>query len=322
MSFASYFDTLNFYNYGTPFGSVPSWGYQDFSMPLFSFTGYSFMPSFSMPSIGFSGGYSFDTPSFSRSSVGGTKSYSSNNNYGFGSLTSSSRSNTNNTVAASTSFQAAATAHQETPASVFKERTVTPTAGCKYKRPNFKTSEAARLWDGFSAKASAFNPKTDLGPEFLNKVKKISGEIGCEYRDLLSLMQIESQLNPYIPNLAGYGAYGLIQFQPDTLRGLGYQPEDLLRMTPVQQLDIVKKHLVSQKKAKGLNGKLNAGQLYGLVLAPGYVNNSYFYAQGSRGYAANANLDKVYGNNNGKIEKSDLAACLSANRVNENIFVA
>lgn len=319
MSFASYFDTLNFYNYGTQFGSVSSWGYPGFSMPFYSFPSYSLFPSFSMPSSGFVGGYSFDTPSFG-SSVGYSKS-SAPKSYGFGSLTSSSRSSANNTVAASTSFQAVA-APQVTPASVFTERTVTPTGGSKYKRPSFKTTEAARLWDGFSAKASAFNPKTDLGPEFLNKVKKISGEIGCEYRDLLSLMQIESGLNPYVPNLAGYGAYGLIQFQPATLRGLGYQPEDLLRMTPVQQLDIVKKHLVSQKKAKGLNGTLNAGQLYGLVLAPGYVNNSYFYAQGSKGYSANANLDKKYGNNNGKIEKSDLAACLRANRVNENIFVA
>ena len=93
-------------------------------------------------------------------------------------------------------------------------------------------------------------------------------------------------------------------------------------MSPVEQLDIVKKHLVSAKKSRGLNGKLNAGQLYGLVLAPGYVNNSYFYSRGSNGYSANAQLDTKYGNNNGKIEKSDLAACISANRVNENIFVA
>lgn len=205
----------------------------------------------------------------------------------------------------------------------YPERIVTPGAGGKYKRPaSFKSKEAERLWGAFSSKASQFNPKTDLGPEFLNRVKEIANKIDCDYRDLLSVMQAESGLNPYIPNLAGYGAYGLIQFQPNTLRGLGYSPEQLLSMSPVEQLDIVEKHFIQAKKSAGLKGKLSSGEVYGLVLAPGNVNKQCLYSVGSRGYSANSAIDKRYGNNNGKIEKSDLAAYMSANRVNENVFLA
>jgi len=300
-------DSINFSYYSGVFGSYsPRYSYAN---PfLFSFTSGS--------SYGPCRYYGPSETSYSRESL--PKLSLSKNSY--------APAETSYTPQKATSFsvltsQRSGLGTQREEASLFRERTVTPRGGGKYKRPSsFKSNEAARLWNSFSSKASAFNPKTDLGPDFLAKVKKIAKEINCEYKDLLSLMQVESGLNPYMPNLAGYGAYGLIQFQPATLRGLGYQPEDLLTMSPVKQLDIVKKHLLSAKKSRGLNGKLSAGQLYGLVLAPGYVNNSYFYSRGCSGYSANAALDTKYGNNNGKIEKSDLAACIHSNRVNENIF--
>lgn len=324
MSFKPYFETVNYsyadttYTGVLPFGMYGfDGGFDVFSMPLFAFSGYSPLPSYYPHNNSIWAGYSFgDTSSSKSSSYAPETKFSTSKTYDFGSLTS----NRSSLPVVDTSFNVRSVAPET---SIYTQRTVTPTQTGKYKRPkSFKSTEAQKYWEAFSSKASQFNPKTDLGPEFLAKVKKIAGEVGCEYRDLLALMQIESGLNPYAPNLAGYGAYGLIQFQPNTLRGMGYQPEDLLTMSPVEQLDLVKKHLITTKKAKGLSGKLSAGQLYGLVLAPGYVNDAYFYKTGSRGYNANANLDKVYGNNNGKIEKSDLAACISANRVNENIFVA
>jgi hypothetical protein len=47
--------------------------------------------------------------------------------------------------------------------------------------------------------------------------------------------------SPAVPNKAGSGAVGLIQFMPSTAKGLGTSTEALKKMSAVQQLDFVKK---------------------------------------------------------------------------------
>lgn len=79
------------------------------------------------------------------------------------------------------------------------------------------------------------------GPEFLQKVRDISGRLGIRPEWLLSVMQNESGMNPAQRNLGGGAAMGLIQFMPDTARALGTTTDALSRMTAVQQLDFVER---------------------------------------------------------------------------------
>lgn len=82
------------------------------------------------------------------------------------------------------------------------------------------------------------------GTPFVDKVKRISAELGFNYVWLLAIMVSESGMrhtavNPYA------GATGLIQFMPATARGLGTSTEALAQMSALYQLDYVKKYYLS-----------------------------------------------------------------------------
>lgn len=78
---------------------------------------------------------------------------------------------------------------------------------------------------------------------FVEKVKKISANLGIEPNWLMAIMYFESAgtFSPSITN--NIGATGLIQFIPSTARGLGTSTSELRKMTAVQQLDYVEKYL-------------------------------------------------------------------------------
>ena len=326
-SYSSYSSSYSSYSSSnSPYYSsyLPSLNF-DLSPQTFSYS--SPYTSYSSARKSYSGGLDFSLNSYSSSyspySFGGlTGSSYVGNRYGLSFSYSQPSFNWCNSYSFAQNYRSTNTGgYQALGNSGIREKYSIPTKTGKYKTPSFKSSEARRLWTPFITKAAAFDPKRDLGPEFLAKVKQISLEIDCDYKDLLAVMHMESKLNPYIPNLAGYCAYGLVQFQPDTLRGMGYQPEDLLKMTPVQQLDVVKKHYLKEKASRGLTGKhLSTADVYGLVLAPAYMQRKVIYAGGTNGYNANKNLDLKFGNANGYIDRYDLEACAKANRVSESIF--
>src|ERR1700677_3250422 len=60
-----------------------------------------------------------------------------------------------------------------------------------------------------------------LGPSFWNRLGQISRSVGLEPEDLLAVMYYESGLDPAAINPHG-NATGLIQFEPSTLKGMGY----------------------------------------------------------------------------------------------------
>ena len=171
-----------------------------------------------------------------------------------------------------------------------------------------------------TAQEGKCRPKVKLDQAFLNKVKQISARIGCNYKDLLAIMNSESGLNSRAVNKNG-GATGLIQFMPSTAKGLGTTTEALKEMTPIQQLDYVEKFLVRAKNSSALKNKaqLTAGDLYALVFLPGRAGREVLTTQGEAYYNANSSTDE---NRDGQITKTDLGNRLMRKRVDESIFLA
>ncbi|MBM6401945.1 hypothetical protein [Phycicoccus sonneratiae] len=125
-------------------------------------------------------------------------------------------------------------------------------------------------------------------PEFLRRTEQIATKLGCKPEDLMAVMSFETggSFDPAQRNMAGGSARGLIQFMPDTARGLGTTSEALTRMTPVQQLDYVEKYFG--------NGRYTTVEgLYSKVLAGHAVNDpdAVLFREGTRAYRANRGVD-------------------------------
>ena len=160
-------------------------------------------------------------------------------------------------------------------------------------------------------------PKVKLTKSFLAKTKQVAQRIGCNYKDLLAVMNSESGLNSKAKNPKG-SAVGLIQFMPSTARQLGTTTEALYNMTPEQQLDYVEKfYLMNKKTYLKSDRKLSAGDLYTLTFMPAYVNKEVLTTTGQKFYNANRGLDV---NGDGQITKSDLAQRVQRKQVDESIF--
>lgn len=162
-----------------------------------------------------------------------------------------------------------------------------------------------------------------LDKHFLKKTKKIAKKLNCDYQDLLALMNSESGLNPK----ATCGSYvGLIQFGDAAITELrtkcgckGLTKEKILNMSRIEQLDLVEKLLMYNKKWKfAPNAKLSAGDLYAMILAPGRADREVLYSRGESGYnKTNAKMDY---NNDGKITKSEMSRRIREKSVKESIF--
>ena len=161
-------------------------------------------------------------------------------------------------------------------------------------------------------------PHVKLDKAFLDKVKGIASRLGCDYKDLLAVMNSESGLNSQAVNPNG-GATGLIQFMPSTARSLGTTTEQLKQMTPIQQLDYVEKFLQRAKQSSGLGNKqhLTAGDLYAMVFLPGRATREVLTTAGESYYEANKATDD---NHDGRITKTELGNRLMRKRVDESIF--
>lgn len=90
------------------------------------------------------------------------------------------------------------------------------------------------------------NKVKENAPVFIAKVKDISARLGINPNWLMAVMYNESGINHRIQNtkypMQGGYATGLIQFAPNTARGLGTTTDELRAMTNVQQLDYVYKY--------------------------------------------------------------------------------
>ena len=163
---------------------------------------------------------------------------------------------------------------------------------------------------------SGNSPKTKLDKAFLDKTKDISQRIGCDYKDLLAVMNSESGLKSTARNPKG-GATGLIQFMPSTAKMLGTTTDELRKMSPTQQLDYVEKYFNMVKKNAGLEGKrLSGADLYALVFMPGRAKRDVLTsASDGKTYSYNKGLDK---DGDGHISKADLQRRVAAGYVDES----
>jgi len=82
--------------------------------------------------------------------------------------------------------------------------------------------------------------------EFIEKVIKISNELGIDPNWLMFVMWFESRLKANAINPKSM-AVGLIQFMPSTAKALGTSTDGLLKMSKIEQLDYVYKYLKPYK---------------------------------------------------------------------------
>jgi hypothetical protein len=141
---------------------------------------------------------------------------------------------------------------------------------------------------GANANAIAWGAK--VSPEFRTKVVAVAKQIQCDANHLMACMAFETghTFSPAQRNAAS-GATGLIQFMPNTAKGLGTTVEKLARMSAVDQLDYVLKYF------KPWVGKLaSLSDLYMAVLAPvaiGKADSTAIYSAPSIQYEENKGLD-------------------------------
>lgn len=82
---------------------------------------------------------------------------------------------------------------------------------------------------------------------FVDKVKSISSKLDIDPNWLMAIMQFESA-NTFSPSVTNpIGAVGLIQFTPNTAKGLGTTTSALKSMSAVNQLDYVYKYFLPHK---------------------------------------------------------------------------
>ena len=126
---------------------------------------------------------------------------------------------------------------------------------------------------------------------------------------LMGVMQFESGIDPHKKNYAGSGATGLIQFMPDTARGLGTSTGALGQMSATQQLPFVEKYF--KNKAPHIK---NMRDMYMSVLYPAAMGkgaeHTLFSADsksrlGKISYKQNAGLDT---NKDGRVTAGEAAA--------------
>jgi hypothetical protein len=154
--------------------------------------------------------------------------------------------------------------------------------------------------------ASSIDTSAIQDPDFNKKLDKIAGLLGVDSSHLISIMKMESRMDPAAVNKQS-GATGLIQFMPDTARSLGTSVEALRGMSAVEQLDYVYKYF----KMVGVKPGMDLGDLYMAVFMPKYVgadDNTVLGKEGASGfsgkvYAQNKGLDK---NKDGAITVADV----------------
>ena len=151
-----------------------------------------------------------------------------------------------------------------------------------------------------------------VSQEFRNKVADIAKDLNTDPNFLMACMAFESgrTFRADVQNAAGSGARGLIQFMPSTAAALGTTTALLSEMTPVEQLDVVKKYFAHQKHLQTLS------DVYMAILWPAACGKPDSYVLFDKNdhdhpkrYVQNAGLDL---NHNGQVTKGEAAAKVQA----------
>lgn len=138
--------------------------------------------------------------------------------------------------------------------------------------------------------------------EFKQKVEAISAELQIDPDHLMAVISFETAgtFRTDIPNGAGSGATGLIQFMPRTAESMGTSTEALANMTPVEQLDYVRQYFIA---SAGQLGSLE--DVYLKVFYPEAIGRGADFVLPGRVYRQNNVFDK---NKDGEITVGEISA--------------
>jgi len=116
-------------------------------------------------------------------------------------------------------------------------------------------SNPSQEWDWKKEKSQKLPKSREAilnNPAFSNRLDQVCSKIWANREDLIKVMIAESWLNPKAVNPIS-NATGLIQFMPDTARGLWTSISSLRGMSAIQQLDYVEKYFVQSSRWVPLN---------------------------------------------------------------------
>lgn len=169
-------------------------------------------------------------------------------------------------------------------------------------------SDAGEQFNYGQIQGLAKNP--NVTPEFIAEVEAMAERLGARPEHLLAVMSFETG-GSFSPSETNFiGATGLIQFIPDTARGLGTSTAQLARMSSVEQLAFVEKYF-AQPQYAGKLGTLEG--VYSSVLSgtatPNPNDTLPGFVQGRSAYRSNSPLDY---NNDGRISSGEATSQVAA----------
>jgi len=133
-----------------------------------------------------------------------------------------------------------------------------------------------------------------IDQDFAASIESLGNDLGVDPMYLANTMYAESRLDPSIKNEAGSGATGLIQFMPGTAANLGTTTDELSRMTPVEQMEYVRRYFSADN--------LGAGRLRDLRNDPSQHNvNMAVFLPSMIGKPVDTQIPQEYWRQNGSI---------------------
>ena len=158
---------------------------------------------------------------------------------------------------------------------------------------------------GHQAAIGPQRAELEKDPAFNKVVDEVSKERSVDPRKLKALMKLESNMETNAVNKKS-AATGLIQFMPETAKGLGTTVEELIQMTAVQQMPFVAQHLKEALK-NAPKGQVSSSDLYASVYWPRAVGKPEDYIIAEKGDPVyDLNYRSLDVNQDGKIQKWEL----------------
>jgi hypothetical protein len=151
-----------------------------------------------------------------------------------------------------------------------------------------------------------------IDQDFASSIETLGNDLGVDPMYLANTMYAESRLDPSIRNMAGSGATGLIQFMPQTAANLGTTTDELSRMTPVEQMEYVRRYFSADN--------LGAGRLRDLQNDPSQHNvNMAVFLPSMIGKPVDTQIPQKYWRQNGSIRTPADYTRSAEERVNDYI---
>ncbi len=173
-----------------------------------------------------------------------------------------------------------------------------------------------------------------ISKEFHDKILKFCEEFGCEYDDLIAVMNFEGKMNPQegSDNLRKKPV-GLIQFTNRSIQGLNetyglkLNKEIISKMSAEEQFELVEQYFkMARRQCARLRNKskLDAADLYSLTILPARAGRDILCERGERSssgkllnyYESNAGIDV---GKDDVITRADINAKLDQFRINVKV---